>query len=434
MSNIRYCIENSDDRLCYYITDESDELNSINLMEKQKDKNNNYYDVYNIYNPDLENIEKLIRFKTDYTRWSEEMKTLYNIDPKYYYSSNIFVMCFFKKYTKRIIEELKIEVIGTVESSYIEKTSNGGQTYLKQAGLYNNCYGVDYSGYYPNLLGNPDLNFQIPIKAGKQFKYTFEQILDLYQKKKLLYGFYDIKIKSNHPDILKVFSFSSDNVYNHYSLNFALRYRNLYKIEFEMLDEEYNAYIYNSKSIIKSSDIFGDWFKMIKDMKSKLPKNAIVKHLSSSLWGYLIQFNRLFITLDEYESRDDVARNEESDKKYRLIKYNNDNSLEIVDKENRYKNGGIARIKSFLTAFSRDCMSRMIIKEKIHDKIIRIQTDGIVLSESHKFDESKYYPTPERKLTGNVFFVNVNEYYNQCDKCTNFFKYSDWNGICPECN
>ncbi len=438
MSNIRYCVENEQERFCYYITDESDELKQISLLEKQKDSINRYYDVYDVYDEDLSTYEKLKLFKKDFTDWTEQIKSLYSIDnynyfdAKQYHNNSVMVMCFFKKYSTKVMKDLGLERIDRIESSYIERTPNGGRQYLKKKGLYENCHGYDYSSYYANILGNKNIGFEFPTKSGKQTKYTFEELKDLYKKKKLPFGYYDIKITSEHPDILKVFTFSSEHCYDHTSLSFCLRYYNLYKIKFEMTNKEFNAYIYDKKDIIKSSKIFGSWFDTIRDMKTKLPKNRIIKHLSSSIWGHLIQFNRIFLSLDEIMDRDDISRNKDDNCKYLIVKHNNDTSIEVIDKENLYKNGGIARIKSFIASFNRDYLSKMIINEKIYDKIIRIHTDGIVLSESHKFDESSYYPIPESKTTGNLFFVSLNEYYNQCLKCQNFYNCRNYK-VCPDC-
>lgn len=442
MSNIRYCIENEENRICYYITDESDDMQTIKLMDKQKDASNHYYDVYDIYNPDLETYEKLKMFKRDYTQWTEEIKKLYKendydyFDPKSYYNSNVMVQCFFKKYATKKISELKrrmkLDIPDKLETSYIEKTNNGGQTYLQMVGLHTECYGNDFSSYYGNILGNEKLNFQFPIRKGKQKKYTLEQLKKLHKKKELPFGYYDIIITSDHKDVLKVFTFSKNNCYNKYSLDFCLQYHNIYKMKFEMIDTDYNAYIYDDDDVIKSSDIFGTWFKKINEIKSKLPKNKIVKHLSSALWGYITQYNRMFITLDELMSRDDVSRDEKSDCQYLIKKHNSDTSIEIIDKNNRYKSEGLARIKSFLTAFSRDYLGRMIIREKIFDKIIRIHTDGIILTKPHQFDETYYHPVKEDKTTGNLFFIHNNDYFKQCLKCNNFYKYKY--GCCPNCN
>ena len=43
-------------------------------------------------------------------------------------------------------------------------------------------------------------------------------------KKKLKYGIYHIKITCDNKNFKKIFSFSSDNHYTHYSVNFCLKY------------------------------------------------------------------------------------------------------------------------------------------------------------------------------------------------------------------
>jgi hypothetical protein len=438
MSNIRYCYNDEDSRITYYVSDESDKLEKINMVDKRKDKINHYYECYDCYDEELSIKKKLRLFKRDYTKWSDEIKGLYeetnyhNFNPKQYYNNNVMVNAFFKKYSTKFIKKLNIMDIGKLESSYMERTPNGGQIYLKETGLIKDCYGVDYSAYYPNIMGNDKLDFEFPIREGIEKKYTFEEVRELYLKKKLPFGYYNIKITSEHPDILKVFSFSSDDIYTHTQLKLALKYRNLYKIKFEMNEDINNCYVYNKKDIIKSTEIFGEWFKKIKEFKEKLPSNMIVKQLSSALWGYIIQFNRQYLTLDEVFERNDISRSELSDKKYLIIKQHVNNTVEIVDKTSRYKSN-LARIKSFLTAFSRDKIARLVIDEKLYNKVIRTQTDGIVLSEPHDFSHLDYYPKPELKTSGDIFWVSVNEYYKQCDKCQEFYK-PKYYKCCPECN
>ena len=102
MSKIRYCIEKDQERKCYYITDENDDLKEINLIDKQKDNQNHYYECYNIYNADLEIYEQLKLFKNDFTKWTDEIKQLYDIndynyfDAKEYKNNSIMIICFLK--------------------------------------------------------------------------------------------------------------------------------------------------------------------------------------------------------------------------------------------------------------------------------------------------------------------------------------------------
>ena len=83
-------------------------------------------------------------------------------------------------------------------------------------------------------------------------------------------------------------------------------------------------------------------------------------------------------------------------------------------------------------AYNRDYMARMIISEKIHNNIIRICIDGIILDKKHDF-KIDYKPIPEDKTTGSIFFVSSNKYYNQCLECKNFYKFKEYKK-CPDCN
>jgi hypothetical protein len=413
----------------YYITEESDELKEIKVQEVNK-KDDHWYECYDIYDDEISVHEKLKLFKKDFTNFNNEIKDLYDInnyhyfDCKNYVSNKYYVLCFFKKYATLKMKQAKIEPIVSIESEYMESTQNGGLQYLGETGVHES-YGSDFSGYYMNLLGNKNLDLDIPIKPGKESRYnSVDDLTKLYKSKKLKYGYYKIKITSEHKDVIKVFTFSKKNTYTHISLSFALRYRQLYKFKFEIVDNPTNCYLYEKDAICKSSEIFGEWFHQLKMLKEKLPKNKVVKHISSSLWGFLTQFNRRFVTLDELMEMDDIDN-------YKIEKHNNDKSISLINKTKMYRED-LARIKSFVTAYARDYMGRLIIDEKIHDNIIRIHTDGIVLNIEHNFKNEIYKPIPEAKTTGKIFWVNTNKYYHQCSKCQNFYKY-DKRG-CPECN
>lgn len=434
-TEILYFIENTDERLNYYVTDKCNQMKSI---EKVKSKEHKRFEAFGCYDDMTDLNEILIKFRTDFNLWSDEIKTLFSpndydfFDPKSYSTNNTMVMCFFQKYAKRILNQLKIPDIEILESLYMNQTNNGG-LYYTEPGYHENCYGYDLSSAYPNFLGNKELDFDIPINEGKQSKYnSIDELYKLYQNKKLNYGYYEIKITSEHPDVIKVFSFSKNNTYTHYDLIFCFVNKRIYKIEFEMIEKEFNCYLYDKKDVIKSHEIFGKWFDKGNIIKEKLPKNRIAKHLVKSLWGMLSQYNRQFITSEEWDKRDDLTRDKNDDKQFLIVKHHNESSIEIIDKKNPYKHN-LARIKSFLTSYVRNYMAKMIKTEKLYKNIIRVYVDNVVLNIPHKFTEKTILkPIPEDKTTGSLYFVNGNQYYRKCNKCNEFYDHKI--KLCPECH
>lgn len=140
------------------------------------------------------------------------------------------------------------------------------------------------------------------------------------------FGFYNFIIKCDHPDILKVFCFSKNNIYTNYDLEFVFRYHNLYKLSMELVSE-LNSYIYKDSHIIKSSEIFKNWFDNFKIFKDKLPKNKIVKHLASSLWGSLTMYNREYINKEQLNNRQaEIGLKTDISKSFNIEKIDNDNT------------------------------------------------------------------------------------------------------------
>lgn len=446
MKEYCYFIENQCERINYYITDTCDELKTISKMDMYlQRKDDHWYECYaKLYDDELPYVEQLKLFRADFNKWSEECKSVYpegnfnHFHPKAYNTNNNMIMCFYKKYGTTKLKEYNPDPIDFTESYYSEKTPNSGIQVLAQQGLMDS-WGYDFSAYYAHIMGDSRLNFYFPIKSGKQTNYTLDKLLSIYRKnknkpthQKLPFGYYMINIKSTHPDVIKVFNFSAKSCYTHTSVIFAFQYKQIYKFEFEMVDNvEYNAYIYADKDIVKSSDMFGLWFEKTEFFKKQLPQNKLIKYLSKGLWGRLTQFNREFITEDELLERNDVSIKEDSTKPYYLLEWHNNKSIEIVNKSSLYKHN-LARIKSFITAYTRDYIARLIIKEKIHDKVIRVYTDNITLTEPHEFTTMEYVPISEKKTTGKIYWKSCSTYFFHCSQCNQFYKYCPTG--CVGCN
>jgi hypothetical protein len=186
------------------------------------------------------------------------------------------------------------------EHVWMEQCHNGGLTYCKP-GTYKDCVGYDYKGFYPSIMAS---DFKIPMKIGMSI-----HLDKLPKRSKIEFGFYNAKITCTDPEFRKIFVFSKDNVYTHYSLKFAMKHNKRFNVKIKMnKDAENNAYVYASNSIISGSDIFGEWHKTLSEMKAAHPKNSVIKGLMSTLWGNITGLKSKIVEedgLDEYDIGDD---------------------------------------------------------------------------------------------------------------------------------
>jgi hypothetical protein len=284
------------------------------------------------------------------------------------------------------------EPIDATESKWIEATHNGGLTYCN-SGVHNS-FGYDFSAFYPTLMGQ--YKFILPHKKGTEQFIT--EIPD-----KILLGFYRVKITSEHKHATKLFAFSPDHVYNNISLSHAFELQEEYNFEIELIiDDKPNAYIYPNG--VRSSTIFGVWVDKLSKIKLKYPKNKLIKHLLSSLWGTLSQTNNIFKTWDEIE-QEGLKIGMGSGYDYKIIDYKAEKDyykLQCMAEPYRHN----IRLKSFLTAYGRVKIAE-VAQTNIND-CIRIHTDGIVFNKPMK--EKFIGLIKEDKTTGKINWKGVNCY------------------------
>jgi len=192
-----------------------------------------------------------------------------------------------------------------------------------------------------------------------------------------------------------------------------------------MEEEENNSIVYENECLVPSRDYFEHWFDIMKQLKDK-HKNKLTKHLTTSLWGYLSEFDK--IHLDEFT--DEMSDLEEKvNTPYIILKekylYKNDvPKVRYIcvrsDKPYKYN---IARMKPFLMSYCRNYIAEFIDNYGLEDLVMRIHTDGIVLNEDVEFEaeENEYLPIPEKKTTGKMIWSNVNSYYKCCEKCHQYY-------------
>jgi hypothetical protein len=352
--------------------------------------------------------ESLIEYVHDFENWCDEIR--HEINYKKYYNHDSAVKLVFQSKSKRQVDALNLDDITFKEFSFFERCPNSGlmsfDSNFKDVTI--DAYGYDFSAFYPNML----LKLNLATKQGKRKK------LKQLDFNNIQYGIYKVKITTDDKRFLKLFMFSKDNYYTHYSLRFANKHKDTFNVKMELIiDDKFNALIYDDEKLVQSKDVFGKWFNDLASLKIKYPKNHLVKRLMSSLWGSLTQFNRE--CFEDIEDIDISELYDEDETEYKLLdekRYKDDSKeygfrhLYYAIPSNKPYKHNLARLKPFLVSYCRSYVAELVMKENLLDNVVRIHTDGIVLNKEHDFTHLKYYPKPEDKTTGKIKFSNVIKY------------------------
>jgi hypothetical protein len=320
------------------------------------------------------------------------------------------VKTFFKRLCKDSKNQYKFkdyEDVHYKEYTWFKKCKNGGLTYLKEKGKYENTFGYDFKMSYPTDMA--DIAFQMPTKSGKE-----KIIAELPESKFVSFGIYRVSIKCDDKDFKKVFTINDLNYYTSYSLKFAMKLKSKFDITIKLIkDSEPNAYIYDRKDLISGNKLFGNWYHRLAELKKELPKNGLIKLLASSGWGHIQEAKLKYVDepeLIEMINNGSKIAHDGEDLDYIIA------DLKMVGDRTRYAllnaNKSVYdlpfRLLPFITSFSRVKMGNLINKHNIYDKVIRIQTDSITMSE--KFNENVKGFISDDKISGNLNFKNLNDY------------------------
>ena len=153
------------------------------------------------------------------------------------------------------------------------------------------------------------------------------------------------------------------------------------------------------------SDIFGSWYDILNKVKSQYPKNKLIKHLLSSIWGHLSRTNKITKTYDEIIAEGlNIGR---TAKTQYLIEdrhiYNDKEYYVLVDRDDPYKFP--LRLKSFITSYGRNHISQVALLDI--DNVIRIQTDGTIFNKPTTMIDERFIS--EDKTTGKIDWQHVNK-------------------------
>ena len=343
-----------------------------------------------------------------------------SLGDKFIHTNETNILRFFNKYSSKIYTNDKFDKVLWYEYLWFEKPYSGPLNKHKK-GIYN-CLGFDFKMSYPTLLSsklilnNNIIQFLTPIKKGKLYK------LDKL-KKDLKYGLYRVKITSTNEDFNFIFNFRNDtNVYTHYDIEFCRKHQKQFNITIDLInDGEHNALLYKCDKLIDGKEIFAPWYKRICDLKKELPKNGLIKLLSSSIWGYLSKTNKRYYNDVELDERPDIIMDDDEDNKDAnylfLNEKDNINGTQdylLLNKEQPYTKN--YRLKPFITSLQRVVIAEICIQIGIN-KVVRINTDCVVFNKDLLTDDDirnikKISPTfiPEDKTTGKFNILHTNKF------------------------
>ena len=356
------------------------------------------YNTYHMFKGYDASDEGLIKFNTDFTTWCGELESneAYKINYRQYWSNYTAVELTFKNLCKGKYEHH--ELITIDEYTWFNKCHNAGLLYCKP-GIYE-CYGYDYSRFYPLILASDD--FKIPTKPGKSV--ILKKLPKLSERK---YGLYKVNIQCDHDDFRKLFAFSPTHVYTHYSINQAKKYQKKYDIKIELVcDGKPNAYIYDDKDLESSASIFKEWYDTLNSLKMLYPSNKLVKHLMSSVWGHLSKRNKIRATEEEiFLDGLDVGMTPDCEFMiYEEIITSRSSHYELIKSKQPYKYS--IRLLPFLTSYGRNKISE--ISKKDLANVIRINNDGVCF----KKDPCLNIPDLDReaKTSGKIEWIHANKW------------------------
>jgi hypothetical protein len=407
-----------------YITDIDDEIKESEFLEYTKCKNYRLNEKYNACDEDL------IKFKKDLINNNNEIKKnfflnkdkkAFNIDVFRYNTLNeaIYNNVIINS-NQKIINEMPD--IKFMEFIMMQNLKTSGLMTLKHdiiGKINDNCFGYDYKKFYYEIMKR----IRIPITSPVYYE------IDEIDFNKLDFGIYRVKIICDNPLFLNIFNFNPKHHYTHNTLKVCYKFKDKYGIKFKLLkpDDNFKYNFVHYDKTIELKNLFKGYFKIMDELLLKCKSNNfLIKNYVSTIWGVLSKYNKIYVKDDDAEKYDfehinKINCNERYD--YYLYEHS-DNIMTLINSKKAYKNGGLARIKSFLPEYCRNFIFEMISSNNLENDIIRIQTDGIVFNKEIDFKnmKMKYYPVKEDKTSGRIKFYNVNSYFH-VDDDNNEYKY-----------
>jgi hypothetical protein len=318
-------------------------------------------------------------------------------------SSAIMALSLFRRLTPKSTYSM-LQDLDPVEVELSDLCINTGIYHCSKKGTeLQNSFSYDFRLFYPSLMASE--KFFFPYRPGQYIEFDNIDMTNL----NIEYGYYNCKIVIKNKNCLKVFMLNKNNWYTHFDLIIAMKLHKQYgDIKIIPLGK---AYIYTEDDLICGNDIFNYWFSHIKLLKNKYPKNIIVKMVSSSLWGYLVQANtficseteaeklRLTTTLDKKKGTHYIS-------KYVITKNEKNNYYKLLDLERPMLKNNF-RLKSFITGFARLEMCKTLFVDL--DGVHRIVIDGFIMDGPFKTAKRHKTLLLEPEKCGHITINNIRD-------------------------
>jgi len=397
--------------MSYYMTDDNDEINEMKGGDIFKEGINKH--KFRLLHGYENNKDGLRKYKKDFNEQCNELKSIsiktkskkyFSINYKKYFNHNDAVYHNWKYYIQADIIKM-FEPIKRTEFYIMERCYNAGLITLNldYKEKVTKCFSRDFSSYYSNLL----VGMKIPFEEGKTYTLHKKDI----EFGKLKYGIYRVQITYTNVQFSNVFNPSTEHHYTSTILNSVYKYKDYFGLKFKLLkaDEtyDYNALIYEYDQLMDGKMLFGNWLKDMLSVKAKIPKNKLLKHLLSSLWGSLSRKRTIMKTYDQIvEEGLDVSCDNTG--QYEILEhYFKDDGKDYYKLRSCLEpyHYGLARIKPFLVARGRNLIATLAMKNI--DNVVRLHTDSVCFSEPMDVSHIENL-LPEPKSTGNLKWTKVN--------------------------
>jgi hypothetical protein len=216
----------------------------------------------------------------------------------------------------------------------------------------------------------------------------------------------------------------------HTSLQFAMKHQKQFNVNINLIvDDKPNALIYRNKDMESCGDIFGEWYEKLISLKNEFPKNKLIKHLTSSLWGHLTQYNKINKTAEELDNGNyDWGVTDQ--REWKILKhtlYDDREYYTVVNTVTPFKYS--MRIMPFLLAYARNKVAKVALKNI--GNVVRVYSDNITFNKDIKLNITNLLL--EDKTTGKIEWRNARFGKHICSKYDGRFTHCDFLKHTEEC-